>query len=105
MPLIAVLLDRAAQLCGDAAKRKSSIPRAVFAWDGELVHIVLTSGSDLLLANTYPAREAVTALYFLLSASAACGFKLGDVEWYHYGALAKDLRDELGRQGKKIHQL
>lgn len=105
MPLIAMLLDRAARLCSEAPRRKAPVRRAVFAWDGDLLHIVLTSGGDLLLANTYPARDAVTALYFLLSAVAACQVKISDVEWYHYGNLAKELRDELGRQGKKIHQL
>ena len=60
MPPIASLLDRVTSI-GEHNK-------VAACFDAEALHLVIVAGEKLLLANSYPASDPVTAEYFLFAA-------------------------------------
>ena len=60
LPPIASLLERAAYI-GEHNK-------VAACFDGGALHLVIVTGNKLLLANSYPASDPVTAEYFLFAA-------------------------------------
>lgn len=60
LPPIAPLLEQVSSI-GEHNK-------VAACFDGEALHLVIVTGTKLLLANSYPASDPVTAEYFLFAA-------------------------------------
>lgn len=88
-PVIYLLIDRLSSI--DANNR------LLAAFTDGMVHIVAAEREKLLLANSYPAPDIVTAEYFLLSVSKEAMFNPGHTSIYISGFISEAERKELSK--------
>ena len=79
--------------------------KVVAAVDGGTVSIALAEGEKLLLANAYPAPDAVTAEYFLFAAMKQFQLNPQITTVYFLGDAPRELLNDLFRHFKGVERL
>lgn len=88
-PIIYLLIDRISSI--DANNR------LLTAFTDDMVHIVAAEREKLLLANSYPSSDIITAEYFLLSVSKEVMFNPEHTSIYILGFISESDREELSK--------
>ncbi len=89
----------------EALGRIADHNKVVAAVEGGAVHIVLAEGDRLLLANAYPAPDAVTAEYFLFATLKQFQLNPAVTTVYFLGEAPYELLNDLFRYFKGVERL
>ena len=97
-PAIASLLEKAGSL--ETARHSVAA-----CFDGEALHLVITEGGKLLLANSYPASDIVTAEYFLFAAMNRLRIDPQETAVHLGEPVSPEMAEELARYCKEVERL
>ena len=89
----------------DTLSRIADHNKVVAAVDGSCISIVIAAGDRLLLANAYPAPDAVTAEYFLFATLKQFQLNPQVTTVYFLGEAPRELLNDLFRHFKGVERL